>query len=899
MPSITIPSVDREVFETLVKSIYTDPVKASVREIIANASDANKEGNAGRPIEVYFDFDSTVVRDFGMGMSPNLIESIFSAMYKSTKRSDDENEVTNMDGEFGIGSKAPYGVLYTIEQTNSNCITKYHKYDMDYYTMKTVHGGVAYLYILMLNADGIPSYELVHSYQSDEHSGTEVTVPVTFTSSPKSERFKDLIGILAPYYICNEGNRSVEIGGNHKILVNNIKKLLNNSFIYDNILNIDYSIFNTKPPQYSVSFKYKNIIYPDLSYYSNNRLIQERVEQIYLIDESELDAPLPINRSRDRIDDDGRFALSKHSEIFNAQHNLEREITQLIHDLLECSTIKNTVKRNFVVSTLAKDIASYGPALDGKITTYINKGLLPENYDYNTHTIDVFLDIIQVKDSDKVFSDFEKRLGITKDMVYRWISKKDDFKSIPNIFDTISYFEKDCATTEFITQVHRRSLHIHELVVPNTTKVEFDIARIPMAVGIEPSSSVVKKHVNRLLGDKTNIFVIKDMNKGFKVPSYLLRQDEDYKDYTIIMISCDLDDVDDLCQHFRTDGITNFFKISDLVKKYKNEIDDIKEQKRRKRSSPKSKRIRGIHLVNTHDNDGDFGYSSHHDINKKTMQSNDITRITRDADAVYVVRLDNKRFSHCAYTNDGNYVRFNFSSCEYGQPFGRDISMNITSYNKDFKELNKRELIQDSFTRLLPVGGAVIVCDSEHYDKIHEFIDNDKIIFFEDYFTEKVNAMNLINTIPVNMMDIKSASIELVERERTKLNNANDIEESRCRDNISVLRNIMNFIKTMKTLDMIDIAQGRVPKDTNMNSFDGIVSSIGVLDDGGESLLVFKKVFDTIQNCDNFSIVKSLLNMVNFSAYIPPKTVVEMSEVVKHIIDLSDIEKVLKDYLTI
>jgi len=109
----TIDAEDMRYVASLLRNNYSNTRLAVVREISANALDANLEAGATRPIEVKLPTSMNPtfsVRDFGGGLSQDEVFNLYSKYGKSTKR-----ESNNYIGAFGIGKFAPlsYGDSFT------------------------------------------------------------------------------------------------------------------------------------------------------------------------------------------------------------------------------------------------------------------------------------------------------------------------------------------------------------------------------------------------------------------------------------------------------------------------------------------------------------------------------------------------------------------------------------------------------------------------------------------------------------------------------------------------------------------------------------------------------------------------------------------------------------------
>jgi hypothetical protein len=122
----TIDAEDMRFVASLLRNNYSNTRLAVVREISANALDANKEANSSRPIEVKLPTSMNPtfsVRDFGGGLSQEDVFGLYSKYGKSTKRTSN-----NYIGAFGIGKFAPlsYGENFTCVSYNGGLKTSYN-----------------------------------------------------------------------------------------------------------------------------------------------------------------------------------------------------------------------------------------------------------------------------------------------------------------------------------------------------------------------------------------------------------------------------------------------------------------------------------------------------------------------------------------------------------------------------------------------------------------------------------------------------------------------------------------------------------------------------------------------------------------------------------------------------
>jgi len=149
-------AVNAHAFRLLARQ-YSDPIKAILQEIIANAIDANIRANSKTPVYVTLPtiMDSVFsVRDYGDSMSPEKIEEVYSTYMASDKR--DTNDEA---GFFGIGSKTPFSYV-------------------DMFTVTTYIDNVCRNYICHYNEKSLPVISLGGESYTDEPNGTKVSLSV-------------------------------------------------------------------------------------------------------------------------------------------------------------------------------------------------------------------------------------------------------------------------------------------------------------------------------------------------------------------------------------------------------------------------------------------------------------------------------------------------------------------------------------------------------------------------------------------------------------------------------------------------------------------------------------------------------------------------------------------------
>lgn len=172
-------------FKILSDTIYSNKVRAVVREILCNAVDAHIE--AGRPetfVEVTLNDHEFSIRDFGNGIPEDQLTDIYCTYMKSTKAKD-----PTQTGGFGLGSKAP--IAYT-----------------DHFTVTNRNAGRQSVYVVHRGTEdtkGAPGIRLMTAGPTEE-SGLTVSVPIK--SKHDMSEFREWVE-----RITNEGGMRVKLNG--------------------------------------------------------------------------------------------------------------------------------------------------------------------------------------------------------------------------------------------------------------------------------------------------------------------------------------------------------------------------------------------------------------------------------------------------------------------------------------------------------------------------------------------------------------------------------------------------------------------------------------------------------------------------------------------------------------
>jgi len=150
--------INQHAFKVLSSGLYSNKIRAVIREISCNAWDSHVEaGNTDRPFDLTLPnrLNSTFrVRDYGVGLSKDDVKNVYTSYFTSTKQ--DTNDMT---GCFGLGSKSPFA--YTKK-----------------FTVVSFFNGKRYHFNAIINEQGFPEVVLVATTSTDEHNGLEVSFSV-------------------------------------------------------------------------------------------------------------------------------------------------------------------------------------------------------------------------------------------------------------------------------------------------------------------------------------------------------------------------------------------------------------------------------------------------------------------------------------------------------------------------------------------------------------------------------------------------------------------------------------------------------------------------------------------------------------------------------------------------
>jgi hypothetical protein len=143
---------------SVLTDLYSDPAAAVVREYATNAIDSHIEAGYTGPVLVTMPTPLSsylVIEDFGLGLSVDEINRIYSQYGASTKR--DSNDVAGM---LGLGCKS--GLTYAAQ-----------------FTVIGVKDGVKTTVVVSRRENGTGVMEVVDTCSTDDRNGVKISIPVS------------------------------------------------------------------------------------------------------------------------------------------------------------------------------------------------------------------------------------------------------------------------------------------------------------------------------------------------------------------------------------------------------------------------------------------------------------------------------------------------------------------------------------------------------------------------------------------------------------------------------------------------------------------------------------------------------------------------------------------------
>lgn len=145
-------------FQILSSNLYSNPLGSMIRELSTNAYDAHIMVNK-KDVPFHITLPNSLeptfkIRDFGPGLSPEDMETVYTVIFESTKTNSND-----MVGCLGLGSKSPFGVA-------------------DSFTVISFYNNKKTIYSAFLDQDRIPTLAKFAEFDTDEPSGIEIEIAI-------------------------------------------------------------------------------------------------------------------------------------------------------------------------------------------------------------------------------------------------------------------------------------------------------------------------------------------------------------------------------------------------------------------------------------------------------------------------------------------------------------------------------------------------------------------------------------------------------------------------------------------------------------------------------------------------------------------------------------------------
>lgn len=391
-------SSELSVFFLLSSTLYKDPYRAIVRELVSNAIDASKRISTNEPVVLHvpktLNNDTNnefYVQDFGIGMSLEQVINIYGNYFASTKQND-----SNSIGGFGLGGKTPF--IYVKDSSYGFKLETTSPEDgvrrtFMFYMVKNEHSGAGlkpvYRYLEHLDVENSPIKGSKVSFKlhdiDDIANFTNAIDDVLLSLYPIQYAgvFEEanIFDSSVQKWMKNYLNLNLTLEQSKEIYTNlsyDKMKKINDSFCY-----FDYHLkFRTISSAYLPSLKINNVflILGNIFYkYSldDNDEINQKMQQLNLLyrhisqldKDYQMEIGLPIFQS----DDNGNITLALSREnIQKTEHN-DKIIIDTINQYLDDKIVKTkeflvnmledrakTIKSNYHADKLHHDNGLYG-----------------------------------------------------------------------------------------------------------------------------------------------------------------------------------------------------------------------------------------------------------------------------------------------------------------------------------------------------------------------------------------------------------------------------------------------------------------------------------------------------------------------------------------------------------
>lgn len=402
-------NTEMSVFFLLSSTLYKEPYRAIVRELISNAIDASKKANINQPVVLNVPCttnDEFYVQDFGIGMTLEQVLNIYGNYFASNKQND-----TNSIGGFGLGGKTPF--IYVKDKTDGFKLETTSPEDgvrrtFVFKMIKNEEGGLKPIYYYLENLDELDSdiKGTKVSFKLDNKDDitlfAESISDIVFSTYPI--QFKGVFelddvfnNILKKIGNCTSNN----IFLSHKEILNKIDKQgcmkLNNHFSY---INFDNSNFNYQ----KVNLLLNNIYY---EYTLDERLgtisllynrLFEINEAINLLSDCEKSYFSPIFISFNNT----AITVSLSRENIQKNETNEKIIYNMLVQYLHIELDNVNIKFNSIIKDIINQIKQPNLSLSSKYNLYRKIYSFKQRYDYNKNFSEI--DLISINNFIKILN---------------------------------------------------------------------------------------------------------------------------------------------------------------------------------------------------------------------------------------------------------------------------------------------------------------------------------------------------------------------------------------------------------------------------------------------------------------------------------------------------------------
>jgi hypothetical protein len=177
--SFKIEATTAKAFHLLSDGLYSDKIRAVIRELTCNAWDSHvAAGKSDQPVFIHL--PNTLepwfsVRDEGVGLSDSQVKGLYSTYFASTKTNSND-----FIGALGLGSKSPFAYAKS-------------------FTITAIYDGIQRIYSAFYNEDDIPTIALLSEDKTTSCNEIEVRVPVKpMDFSAFASKAKDILVHFRP-----------------------------------------------------------------------------------------------------------------------------------------------------------------------------------------------------------------------------------------------------------------------------------------------------------------------------------------------------------------------------------------------------------------------------------------------------------------------------------------------------------------------------------------------------------------------------------------------------------------------------------------------------------------------------------------------------------------------------